>query len=398
MQLRSTALAALGALAVAAPADASAAQEIFADFLIPTAEETALARSGAPATVADAADLYLLGREGFERVDIGTNGFACLVERAWQNASVRAPICYNPGAVEFVLPVRLFEAETAASGATVQEIRAGVEAGYASGRFRAPGAGAFAYMMSEGQRLGAAGQAFPHVMMYTPYLINAEAGGHPRGSVLPTVLDREGQPSAILTIGTTEFTPVRSLKLRPVGAAERVTALRHLDANEARLRALTGSLSEDEWTSRPDADSWSPAEIIEHIAAAEAGLLGQVRRAVEGGAPVERFRSSHPDELVRHVLLDRGERFKTVPAMVPNQRFGDHTGSLGALASSRSSLRAFIAAMPADVRDYGFDSPVDEEPIDGYQMILLTAAHADRHTEQLDETIRRLEAAATASR
>ena len=397
MQLRSLALAAI--TATAAPSLLAAQTEGFEAFLMSTSAETALARSAAPANVADSADLYLLGREGYERVDLGTNGFACLVERAWQDATLRAPICYNPLAVDDVLPVRLFEAEEAAAGNDPSAIREAVSAAYASGRFRAPESGAFSYMMSGGQQLGAAGRAFPHVMFYTAYLSNADVGGHTRGARLPNVFQREGEPGAVLVVGTPDFVSVREPRLSVIDEGARGRVLRHLDANEIRLRAATRGLSADEWTQRPDADSWSPAEIVEHIAAAESGLLGQVVRAVEAGPPTRAFRSTHADERVRHVLLDRGERFKTVPAMVPSQRFGDHSGSLASLATSRATLRTFIAEMPAGLRDYGFDSPVGAEPIDGYQMILLTAAHAERHVEQLEETVTRLRSAgATASR
>jgi len=45
--------------------------------------ELALARSGAPASVSDGAEVMVLGRQGYTTAVRGTNGFLCVVERSW---------------------------------------------------------------------------------------------------------------------------------------------------------------------------------------------------------------------------------------------------------------------------------------------------------------------------
>ncbi len=47
----------------------------------------ALARSGAPASISDAAEVMVLRRDGYETAVKGTNGFLCLVERSWGAAT-----------------------------------------------------------------------------------------------------------------------------------------------------------------------------------------------------------------------------------------------------------------------------------------------------------------------
>src|SRR3954468_2375246 len=49
--------------------------------------EIALARSAAPASISDGAEVMVLGRSGFTTAVKGTNGFLCLVERSWGAAS-----------------------------------------------------------------------------------------------------------------------------------------------------------------------------------------------------------------------------------------------------------------------------------------------------------------------
>jgi len=67
--------------------------------------EIALARSAAPPSISDGAEVVALGRKGFTTAARGTNGFLCVVERSWGastdepefwNPKVRSPICFNP--------------------------------------------------------------------------------------------------------------------------------------------------------------------------------------------------------------------------------------------------------------------------------------------------------------
>ena len=71
--------------------------------------EIALARSAAPKSISDQAEILVLGEHGYETAVKGTNGFTCVVERSWTaaanapdfwNPKVRSPFCLNAEAVE----------------------------------------------------------------------------------------------------------------------------------------------------------------------------------------------------------------------------------------------------------------------------------------------------------
>ena len=75
--------------------------------------EIALARSAAPPSISDNADVMVLGPSGFKTAVQGTNGFLCLVERSWGastdfpefwNPKIRAPHCFNPQAAKTFAP------------------------------------------------------------------------------------------------------------------------------------------------------------------------------------------------------------------------------------------------------------------------------------------------------
>src|SRR5262250_2311020 len=88
------------------------------EYLMPQANEIALAKSAAPANVSGRATIKVLTRSGFEVAQKGDNGSVCEVMRGFSaptyspaqfrnlvyDPSVRAPICFTPQAVREVLP------------------------------------------------------------------------------------------------------------------------------------------------------------------------------------------------------------------------------------------------------------------------------------------------------
>jgi hypothetical protein len=76
-------------------------------FIPAKASEIELARSAAPASISDGAEVLVLTQDGYMTAVKGRNGFVCLVERSWAKTTddpefwspkVRAPICVNAAA------------------------------------------------------------------------------------------------------------------------------------------------------------------------------------------------------------------------------------------------------------------------------------------------------------
>ena len=173
-------LAPSGMAASPYPAMAPVAQYLIAD----RTQEIALARTAAPAAIADAAEILVLSAHGFVGGVKGSNGFVCLVERSWDKGfadpefwspKMRAPICLNPAAAQTVLPIYRERAQWALSGLPLHEIKQRTAASPAAHTPPAPGA--MAYMLSKDQYLSdAGGRWYPHVMFFTPN-IGARAWG-----------------------------------------------------------------------------------------------------------------------------------------------------------------------------------------------------------------------------
>jgi len=177
-------------------------------------EELRLAMSAGPLTVSQAADVYRMGEAGFELAIRGTNGWACIVVRAAVNRKQLAPHCLNPKAVETVLPAFLREGELQASGMTAEAIEAEMKRQWETGELALPSGPAYAYMLSEGQRLGAEGGNFrPHFMLYVPYATNASIGGDPSRMQFPFVGPYENHPLSTVVVLMEEFVSPTSVVL-----------------------------------------------------------------------------------------------------------------------------------------------------------------------------------------
>jgi hypothetical protein len=142
------------------------------------AAEIALARTAAPEGISRDAEVMVLGRQGYETAVKGTNGFTCIVERAWTaseddpeywNPRPRAPICFNPAATKTYLPLTIKKTQWALAGDSEAQIFAKVKAAYASGELPQQAPGAMCYMMSKQQYLGDRfGSWRPHLMFFLP--------------------------------------------------------------------------------------------------------------------------------------------------------------------------------------------------------------------------------------
>jgi len=138
--------------------------------------EIALARSGAPASISDDADVMVLGPSGYTTAAKGTNGFLCIVERSWGaetddaefwNPKIRAPICFNPAAARSVTDIYLMKTKLVLAGKSKAEIVGGLAMALDKKELPALEPGAMCYMFSKQQYLNDRGMSWhPHLMFF----------------------------------------------------------------------------------------------------------------------------------------------------------------------------------------------------------------------------------------
>jgi hypothetical protein len=140
--------------------------------------EIALARSAAPASISDAAEVLVLTREGYKTAVQGTNGFLCMVERSWGtstdqaefwNPKMRAPHCFNAQAARSFAPIYLMKTRLVLAGKSKPEIAQAIATALDKKELPSLEPGAMAYMMSKQQYLSDREKVWhSHVMFFSP--------------------------------------------------------------------------------------------------------------------------------------------------------------------------------------------------------------------------------------
>ena len=175
--------------------------------------EIALARSGAPASISDAAEVMVLGAKGYTTAVKGTNGFLCIVERSWGaatddpgfwNPSIRGPICFNPQAARTVVPIFLMKTTLVLSGASKAAIVQATASALDQGKLPVLEAGAMCYMLSKQQYLSDEGKSWhPHLMFFVPGHAAKSWGGNLPGSPIIAADDPEERFTILMVwVGT----------------------------------------------------------------------------------------------------------------------------------------------------------------------------------------------------
>src|SRR5229473_1314663 len=168
-----------------------------------------------------------------------------------------------------------------------------------------------------------------------------------------------------------------------VTQAEKDKALQYLETTRKNVLEATKGLSESQWNFKPAADRWSVAQVMEHIAAAEDFIRGMVKEKImmapagDAGRDVKKT-----DDGVLAMVPDRTNKVQAPEPLVPTNRFGSPEGSIKHFVESRTTTEDFLKTTTG-LRDHVTDSPMGK--LDGYEFVLLIAAHSERHTKQINE-------------
>jgi hypothetical protein len=161
-------------------------------YLMARNAEMALARSAAPESISQDAEVMVLGGHGYETAVKGKNGFVCLVWRSWTagtddpdfwNPKLRAPICLNPLAARSQVPLTLKKTEVILASRSKEQMAEAIRAAFERKELSTPETGAMCYMMSkQGYLSDRDGHWHPHLMFFLPLTDPAVWGAGPQGS------------------------------------------------------------------------------------------------------------------------------------------------------------------------------------------------------------------------
>jgi len=157
------------------------------------------------------------------------------------------------------------------------------------------------------------------------------------------------------------------------------------EADSKLLKDVNG-LSDKQLNFKPNAESWSIAQCMIHIARTEAMLLAMTQNLIKQPAnPEKKAALKGADEDVLKMMQDRSHKVKASEDLQPelgNYRLSD---VLDSLKEQRARTLTFIDQTSLeDLRNHLTLTPA-QEYADAYRMVLYIAGHSLRHTLQIEE-------------
>jgi hypothetical protein len=175
-----------------------------------------------------------------------------------------------------------------------------------------------------------------------------------------------------------------STRAQEVSQAEKDRALQYLESTKKGVLDATKGLSEAQWNFKPAPDRWSVAQVMEHLAAAEDLIRGWQEQVMKTPAvpirEVEEIKKA--DDAVLAMVPDRSHKVQAPEPLQPTNRFGSPLVAQKHFVESRAITEEYMKNA-VGLRAHLGDSPMGK--LDGYEYVLLIAAHSERHTKQMLE-------------
>lgn len=177
----------------------------------------------------------------------------------------------------------------------------------------------------------------------------------------------------------TAFRPVSGVK------EDRSLLLTQLQQTKDQLLKDVQGLTDAQLEYKPAADRWSVIECVEHITLIEKAIMDGEQKLVQQPANSERRKDiKTTDEQIIKNVEDRSHKVKAPEFGVPKHNYSSNAEAIKAFTEQRDKLIDYVTNTQDVMRDHITDHPV-LGPIDAYQLLLLDAAHTNRHTQQLQE-------------
>lgn len=164
--------------------------------------------------------------------------------------------------------------------------------------------------------------------------------------------------------------------------SEREFAIQKLfEGREAVRRAIHG-LGEAQLQFKPQPDTWSIAECVEHLAKAEDLMFALIEKGAANpdGVPLD------PAKYGRFTtaVIDRSRKITAPEGVRPHGHFASTQAAIAHFDQSRERAIAYTRDCTEDLRSLFTKHPVLGE-IDCYRCLLLLAVHPARHAAQMEE-------------
>lgn len=162
---------------------------------------------------------------------------------------------------------------------------------------------------------------------------------------------------------------------------EKQFLLESLRASRDTLIHVVDGVREDLALKSPGPGRWSILECAEHINLAEDHMFGLL---MTGERAVEPVINLGRERLIQERGADRSRRFEAPDVAIPAGRFSTLQDAVSHFLKSREETIRFVEECSEDLRGLMMDHPVVGR-VNGYETLLLMAAHSLRHAGQIEE-------------
>ncbi len=169
-------------------------------------------------------------------------------------------------------------------------------------------------------------------------------------------------------------------------AEERQTVLFELNHSMHRFLDAVSEMSLDQWTFKPDADTWSAAEVTEHLVLMESAVLqGLISKALKETPEAGQLEQTvGKDAFLLKVVPNRETKVKGPASMMPAGTPWEKAEAIEKFTACRQRTIDFAATSQEPLRRHVM-AHMRLGPLDVYQWLLLIAGHNDRHRGQVEE-------------
>jgi hypothetical protein len=183
----------------------------------------------------------------------------------------------------------------------------------------------------------------------------------------------------IVIMGVVSFAAMGVVSAEPLKAGDRQRLLAHLEMTENWVASELNGLSAAQLKFQMTPESWSIAQVVEHLAIAEPQYWDKVLSSMKQPPTTEKIDAT--DAAILWYGIDRTERTTTGEARVPHGTFKSAAESLAAFQKLRVTLREYAKTTQEDLRGHKLEGG----NMDVYQWLLMISTHAQRHILQIRE-------------
>jgi hypothetical protein len=172
---------------------------------------------------------------------------------------------------------------------------------------------------------------------------------------------------------------IAGVSAAPMTAIERQRLLAHLEMTESWLTDEVGGLSAEQFSFRMAPETWTIADVVEHLAVAEPQYWEHLQMSLK--VPPGEVKPEATDAGILWYGIDRTERARTGEAREPAGRYKGATESLAAFGKPRITMREYARTTQDDLRG----RLLKDGNMDVYQWFLMISTHSQRHILQIRE-------------